>query len=384
MRNFSLIVIAFIFVLGSFFVAVATTENSIDYICPPDSYLKNGLCYCEEGFIWNEEKSKCITPNEWCHNRFPDERIRAVQEQDEYGCYCVSGYIWNDKLKKCITYTESCHLLYGEHTIGNKDYCDCEKGYPWNSDKSQCISRAEAFIEYLHFGTPAFILGLMPILIWFLIVALLSKLIFGIKLSIKRSLVFFGAGMIITPFIWLLENYLLDLFQINIHQALPLVVSVGAYLMIAGVEEVAKFLTAQFIIIFKSFFSEIIDVVIYLVILALGFAFAENILIAYQEISLGNDFSSAIQIMSMRFMSANLLHILSSGIIGCFWALSLFKNKEYYLHFGVFFGIVLHAIFNIAIMNLTNINLISLLFFGSMVLLLALGFLEKIRASSID
>ncbi|MDD5639158.1 MAG: PrsW family glutamic-type intramembrane protease [Candidatus Pacebacteria bacterium] len=241
-----------------------------------------------------------------------------------------------------------------------------------------------SLIEYLHFGTPAFILGLMPILVWFLIVALLSKLIFGKKLSIKKSLAFFGAGMIITPFIWLIENHLFELFQINIHQALPLVVSVGAYLMIAGVEEVAKFLTAQFIIIFKSFFSEIIDVVIYLVILALGFTFVENILIAYQEISLGNDFSSAVQIIGMRFIGANLLHILSSGIIGCFWALSLFKNKEYYLHFGVFFGVVLHAIFNIAILNLININLISLLFFGSMVLLLAFGFLEKIRASSID
>lgn len=81
---------------------------------------------------------------------------------------------------------------------------------------------------------------------------------------------------------------------------------------------------------------------IYLVVLVLGFGVVENILIAYQEISSEGHFLSTFQVTTLRFIGLNLLYVLSSGLIGFFWALSLIKSKKKYLFYGLSLGILLH------------------------------------------
>ena len=442
MRKFILNVTIFIFLLSflsSFFVATAATENTVDYICPPNSYLKDGLCHCNEGLVWNEEvtecitynqscqseyglhaygdanycycedgyvwnkgKTKCITSIEWCFSVYNDEHMEAYKEGDEYKCKCIDGYVWNeertkcitpdewcfdiyndehitarkegdscqlychcvdgyvwhDELKKCITHTENCRLTYGEHVVGRDDekcwsYCDCEEGYAWNLSKSQCIPKFKAFVEYFtHFNLLAFILGLIPISIWFLVLKLITKFVFKTKLSIKKSLIFFGAGMVITPFVWFIENYFINLLQININTTLPLFISAFVYLGIAGIEELAKFFSAALVLRKNKYFDEAINVMIYLIVLALGFVVVENYLVTYQEFVSNGRLLPTFQIITLRFIGVNLLHVLSSGIIGFFWALKLVSGKKRYLGIGLILGILLHWAFNIALIIL--------------------------------
>jgi protease PrsW len=225
----------------------------------------------------------------------------------------------------------------------------------------------------------ASLIGILPIALW---------LIFFLWQDIKKPeplrwiTVLFLLGMIITPFVWLIENHLLELFQINVRQALPFVVSIFIYLLVAGIEELAKFLTTVFALKNNEHFDEAIDAMIYLIVLALGFGAVENILVTYQEIVNYGQFIPTLQIISLRFIGANLLHALSSGIIGFFWALKLVTGKKRYLGVGLTLGILLHWMFNIAIINLGGdaVFLISLILFLACVFILwAFDVLKQIQ-----
>ena len=222
-------------------------------------------------------------------------------------------------------------------------------------------------------------LGLMPVILW---------LIFFLWQDIKRPeplhwiILLFLLGIIITPLVWVFENYLLNLAQIDIQQTLPFTTSVFVYLLIAGIEELAKFLTAVFALRGNKHFDEAIDAMIYLIVIALGFGAVENILVSYQEIIRGANFLPAIHIMSLRFIGANLLHVISSGIIGFFWALKLVSGKKKYLPCGIFLGILLHWAFNLAIIRLGGdaVFIISLVLFASCIFLLwAFDILKQIK-----
>jgi RsiW-degrading membrane proteinase PrsW (M82 family) len=322
-------------------------------------------CKCPDGYIWNDSKKECITYTESCQLQYGDHVI-GIDKNYPYYCYCEEGYVWNSQRTKCITYTEDCRLIYGEHVIGEKgdsehnSFCDCEEGYMWNLSKSQCISKFKALVEYFtpHFTPPylltfilSFILGLMPILIWLLVISLIIKFVFKIELSIKKSLIFFGLGILITRFVWIFEDYLFGLLQIDTSQTLPFIAAMFVYLLIAVIEELAKFSTAFLALKNNKHFDEAIDAMIYLIVLALGFGAMENILVSYQEIASGATFFPTLQVLSLRFIGANLLHALSSGIIGFFWVLKLVTGKKRYLGIGLILGILLHWLFNLIVIN---------------------------------
>jgi len=221
--------------------------------------------------------------------------------------------------------------------------------------------------------------GILPIALW---------LIFFLWQDIKKPEplrwigILFLLGMAITPFVWFVENYFIDLLQIDINAALPFFVSAFVYLVVAGIEESAKFFSATLFLRKNKYFDEAIDAMIYLIVLGLGFGVIENILISYQEISSGGQFLSTFQIITLRFIGANLLHALSCGLIGFFWALKLVTGKKKYLGIGLALGILLHWVFNIAIINLGGdaVFLISLiLFVVSIVVLWAFDVLKQIK-----
>lgn len=94
------------------------------------------------------------------------------------------------------------------------------------------------------------------------------------------------------------------------------------------------------------------DVMIYMIIAALGFAALENILVLnnfHPTLTVG----SAIEIMTWRFISATFLHALCSGLLGYFVALSFLhtKRRAFYLIFGIIISTVLHGMYNWSIMT---------------------------------
>jgi len=403
-------------------------KSAIENICPPNSYLKNGLCYCNEGLVWNEksteciiydqacqskygsytygdknycyctegyvwnkEKTKCITPTEWCLIEYNnDEHIKAYKEGTEYKCKCIDGYVWRNELNKCVTYTENCRLTYGEHVVGRKgyekykSYCDCEEGYGWNLNGTECIPKFEVFIEYFSPKNSNTILlvdillGLIPILIWFFVLSIAIKKSFKERISLKRFFTFFGAGILITPLVWYGESFYLKLLRIDMNASLSVLNIILVYGGIAIVEELAKFFSAFFILKRNKYFDEAIDAMIYLIVLALGFGLVENILAVNQEIITGSLLLPILQNMGLRFIGANLIHLLASGFIGYFWTLSLFKNKKPYLYWGLVFGIVLHFFFNLAIIKFGGIAVFLVSFVLIALLILFLNDFKKL------
>ena len=120
--------------------------------------------------------------------------------------------------------------------------------------------------------------------------------------------------------------------------------------------------------------DEPLDVMLYMIIVALGFAALENIIYI-----LGTPVLEAFKISIFRFVGAVFLHTLASGVLGYFLALSFFEpqKKTRLLAFGFGGAVILHGILNyliirlgdsIALINgsvaLVNPGLFNFCFFG--------------------
>ncbi len=131
-----------------------------------------------------------------------------------------------------------------------------------------------------------------------------------------------------------------------------LIVLLNIFVGVALVEEVLKYLVVRAKVLGNPEFDEPVDVVLYMIIAALGFAALENILILF---SLGPVFlfDQTMGISVFRFLGATFLHTLSSGTVGFFLALSFFetKNRLKLLFTGLGLAIFLHGLYNFCIMK---------------------------------
>jgi RsiW-degrading membrane proteinase PrsW (M82 family) len=94
-------------------------------------------------------------------------------------------------------------------------------------------------------------------------------------------------------------------------------------------------------------FDEPIDAMIYMITAALGFAAVENVAAIY-----ATSMPNILETTTLRFFGATLLHTLSSGLIGYYWAKSILaNNSKKILIFGLMFGTSLHAVFNYLIIR---------------------------------
>ena len=119
-----------------------------------------------------------------------------------------------------------------------------------------------------------------------------------------------------------------------------------SFILLATVEEVFKFGAARLVIgEHKKDFDEPVDAMIYLIVAALGFATVENIAAAVKA----SEF--AFETITLRFLGATLLHTLSSGLLGYYWAMSLLENNWKKLLTGFALAIALHAVFNYLILR---------------------------------
>lgn len=123
---------------------------------------------------------------------------------------------------------------------------------------------------------------------------------------------------------------------------------------VALIEELAKFLIAFLLLRKNQNFDEPIDAMIYLAVIALGFAFVENIVYLASIFSqFKGELSQVVYFVALRFIGANFLHTLSSGLLGYFWALGVVKEKFWtYIFSGLILATLVHGSFNAAIVIL--------------------------------
>lgn len=119
-----------------------------------------------------------------------------------------------------------------------------------------------------------------------------------------------------------------------------------SFFILSAIEEIFKFGAARLVIDKHPYdFDEPVDAMIYLIVAALGFAAVENIAAASKSSEL------LFETTTLRFIGATLLHTLSSGLLGYYWAREIITRKKYLLYFGFFMATALHTVFNYLILN---------------------------------
>lgn len=125
------------------------------------------------------------------------------------------------------------------------------------------------------------------------------------------------------------------------------------YILWAALEEVFKFAVCYFVAIRTVNDDEPIDSVIYMIVVALGFAALENSFYLISPLATETGVSAAIN-GNLRFIGSTLLHTVSSGTVGIFLAFSFYKSsrqKEQYAFLGLIAATVLHTLFNLFILE---------------------------------
>jgi RsiW-degrading membrane proteinase PrsW (M82 family) len=157
------------------------------------------------------------------------------------------------------------------------------------------------------------------------------------------------------------------------------------FLGIALVEEFFKYLVVKEKVLKNPELDEPPDLMIYMIVSALGFAALENLLILF---GLGAfHFFETFFVALLRFVGATFLHALASGLLGYFLALSFFEPKRKKLLFlsGLFGAAALHGLYNFSIMELGGglKMLIPVLILIGLAVFVSLGFKKLKKISSI-
>jgi RsiW-degrading membrane proteinase PrsW (M82 family) len=131
------------------------------------------------------------------------------------------------------------------------------------------------------------------------------------------------------------------------------------FIVIALSEEFFKYLVIRGKIINSPELDEPLDLMLYMVIAALGFAALENVLYLFtpiDQLSFNSLVNRTLIISFIRFIGATFLHTLCSATIGYFIALSFFdtnKKKMVILTIcGIILAAFLHGLYNFSIMTM--------------------------------
>lgn len=213
----------------------------------------------------------------------------------------------------------------------------------------------------------AFLSGLIPALFW---------VWFWLREDSKNPepyfliAISFIAGMAVVPMALPLQKLAVDLYS-----------GANVVLVWVVVEELLKYAVALALILWNKEVDEPIDMVIYMIVLALGFAALENALFIFNPLVMGEYLSSALT-GGFRFLGATLLHVLASGTVGVFLALAYYRSKVTQVlagTFGLFMAIVLHALFNFFIMDVSGETILAVFLFVWMGIILLFLLFEKIK-----
>jgi len=128
------------------------------------------------------------------------------------------------------------------------------------------------------------------------------------------------------------------------------------FILWASIEEILKLFAAYLIIFNHPDFDEPVDAMIYLITAALGFAALENTFFLF-HILFQDPANTSITFLltgNLRFLGANITHIVSSAIVGGMIGLSFylpFAKHIIYTTIGLTTAILLHALFNLLIIT---------------------------------
>ncbi len=126
-----------------------------------------------------------------------------------------------------------------------------------------------------------------------------------------------------------------------------------AFLGIGFVEEMFKYFVVKKMVLSHREFDEPVDVMIYMIVAALGFAALENLLILLPMAARFQFFDVAF-VSVFRFVGATFLHALASGLIGYYLALSLCQTKSRLklMTQGIVIATLLHGLYDLSIMKI--------------------------------
>lgn len=191
------------------------------------------------------------------------------------------------------------------------------------------------------------IFGVVPSLIW---------LAFYLKTDVHPE----PNRMVIKVFFWgMLATIPAVLIELSI---LPLIKSfslpeniafyIYIFLGIALVEESLKYGVFHFKARFSKALDEPIDIPLYMIIAALGFAALENIFILF-GLGFASPMEDILVLSAFRFVGATLLHALVSGLFGYFIAISILNpgRRLFAIPIGLVAATFLHGLFNLYILK---------------------------------
>jgi len=157
-------------------------------------------------------------------------------------------------------------------------------------------------------------------------------------------------------------------------------------LAVGFIEEISKYLAVRFGVLGSSEFDEPIDLMIYMIIAALGFAAFENFLVLFRQIPFQKT-TDIFMIIFSRFLGATFLHTIASGILGYFLAMSFFDFKARRGIFieGIIIATFLHGFYNLSIIAIEGTFVIKggeIIILSQETFLISLSFLIFLFLSS--
>ena len=181
----------------------------------------------------------------------------------------------------------------------------------------------------------------------------------------------FVLGIVSVGIVYVMQRSTVSLLSHSLDA--PIQVIMGSYAFIicaAFIEEIVKFVSIRLLLHKNPVFDEPIDAMIYLVVAGLGFAFAENILYLRNFSDTAFD---VVNLAMLRFVSANLLHAVCSGMAGYFWAQGIVNKKSWR---GIAVGILaaggIPALYNVLTLASHNQLIVDI----SIVFILVVGIFE--------
>ena len=234
----------------------------------------------------------------------------------------------------------------------------------------------------------AFFAGVLPAVIW---------LVFWLREDAdhpeppKYVLMTFGYGALAVPFALVLQlifNALFDVTGTEGVAAMPFLSAFAVVCVWAFCEEYVKYRAAWNGGLKKAITDEAVDVPIYMISAALGFAALENSLFLLAPL-FDNDIQAFILTTKLRFIGATLVHVASSALIGIFSGYSLFfakKIHKMYIVGGFVLSVVLHAMFNLFIIKNSQNSFAGFLLIWIFVVLIIVLFerIKRIKVNTID
>lgn len=195
----------------------------------------------------------------------------------------------------------------------------------------------------------AFVGGFLPALLWFYV---LLKEDYRHPEPRALLLLAFAAGMASVPLAALLETAFRDYAYAAIAGCAPYAPLCTPIIAVwAVVEEALKYLLVSLLVLWRRDVDEPIDLVIYMITAALGFAALENMLFLLLPLASG-DFLAALATGNLRFVGSTVLHIIASSAIGFALAFSCGLSRTWRsiaAAAGLILAIALHAVFNFLI-----------------------------------